>query len=38
MKALLAYIVVTRDIKLEEGKGLPRGFCIASLKFPGMRT
>ncbi|KAI0277140.1 cytochrome P450 [Russula aff. rugulosa BPL654] len=35
MKALLAYIVVTYDIKLEEGKEIPRGFCIASLKFPG---
>ncbi|KAF8491191.1 cytochrome P450 [Russula emetica] len=35
IKALLAYIVVTYDIKLEEGKELPRGFCIASMKFPG---
>ena len=35
MKALLAYIVVTYDIKLEEGKEIPRGFWIAAMKFPG---
>jgi hypothetical protein len=35
VKALLAYIVVTYDIKLEEGKKVPRGFCIASVYFPG---
>jgi hypothetical protein len=33
--ALLAYIVVTYDIKLEEGKEVPRGFCIASMRIPG---
>ncbi len=35
VKALLAYIVVMYDIKLEEGRGPPRGFYIAALHVPG---
>ncbi|KAH9992044.1 cytochrome P450 [Russula vinacea] len=35
MKALLAHIVTTYDIKFEEGKGVPREYSIAGLRFPG---
>jgi hypothetical protein len=35
VKALLAYIVATYDIKWEEGKGVPREHCIAGFRFPG---
>jgi hypothetical protein len=35
MKALLAYIVVTYDFKLEEGKKVPRGIEFAAARIPG---
>ncbi|KAI9511438.1 cytochrome P450 [Russula earlei] len=35
MKALLAHIIVTYDLKLEEGKKVPRQICIASSLIPG---
>jgi hypothetical protein len=35
IKALLAHIVATYDIELEEGKGIPRGRYIAGMRFPG---
>jgi len=35
MKALLAYIVVTYDIKFEEGTEAPRELCIAGLRIAG---
>lgn len=35
MKALLAHIVVTYDLKLEEGKKAPRPFCIATSRITG---
>jgi hypothetical protein len=35
IKAFLAYIVVTFDLKLEEGKEVPRELCIASSIIPG---
>jgi hypothetical protein len=35
MKALLAHIVVTYDLKLEEGKKVPRGFSFATARIPG---
>ncbi|KAF8504637.1 cytochrome P450 [Russula emetica] len=35
MKALLAHIVVTYDLKLEEGKKVPRGFNFATARIPG---
>ncbi|KAI0284729.1 cytochrome P450 [Russula brevipes] len=35
IKALLAHIVVTYDIKFEEGKGFPPDRCIAALRIPG---
>lgn len=34
IKAFLAYIVVTYDLKLEEGKEVPRELCIASSRIP----
>ncbi len=34
IKALLAYIVTTYDIKLEEGKSIPRERCFAGIRFP----
>jgi len=35
MKALLAHIVVTYDLKLEEGKKVPRQFCISTSRILG---
>jgi hypothetical protein len=35
MKALVAHIVTAYDIKFEEGKGVPREYSIAGLRFPG---
>lgn len=35
MKALLAYILVTYDFKLEEGKKVPRDFNFATARIPG---
>ena len=35
MKALLAHIVVTYDLKLEEGKKVPRELNIATTRIPG---
>ena len=35
IKALFAHILVTYDIKLEEGKEVPRGRYIAGMLFPG---
>ncbi|KAI9441476.1 cytochrome P450 [Lactarius indigo] len=35
VKALLAHIVVTYDIKFEEGKQAPRSFSIGSMRVPG---
>ena len=35
VKVLLAHVVVTYDIKFEEGKQAPRHFCIGSGRFPG---
>jgi hypothetical protein len=35
MKALLAYLVVTYDIKFEEGKEAPRELCIAGIRIAG---
>ncbi len=35
VKALIAHIVVTYDIKFEDGKGVPREHCIAGIRFPG---
>jgi hypothetical protein len=34
-KALFAYILVTYDVKFEEGKGVPHDFRIAGVRFPG---
>ena len=34
VKALFAHIVATYDVKCEEGKGVPRDFCIAGFRFP----
>jgi len=33
IKALLAYILATYDIKFEEGQGLPRKYCFAGSHF-----
>jgi hypothetical protein len=33
-KALFAHIVATYDVEFEEGKGLPRDFRIAGVRFP----
>ena len=35
VKALLAHVVVTYDIKFEEGKQAPRSLHIGSMRFPG---
>jgi len=35
VKALLAHILVTYDIKFEEGKRAPRSFIINSARIPG---
>jgi hypothetical protein len=35
MKALLAYILVTYDFKLEEGKKVPRDFNLVTARIPG---
>ena len=35
IKALLAHILVTYDIKLEDGKQVPRGVRIGTIRFPG---
>ena len=35
MKVLLAHMVVTYDIKFEEGKQTPQCLCIGSGRFPG---
>ncbi len=35
IKALFAYIVATYDIKFEEGKGVPGGWCLAEVRWPG---
>ena len=35
VKALLAHIVTTYDLKLEEGKKVPRQLCIATSRVPG---
>ena len=35
IKVLLAHIIANYDIKLEEGKRVPREHCIAALRFPG---
>jgi hypothetical protein len=35
VKALLAHIVVTFDIKFEEGKQAPRSIHIGSMRIPG---
>jgi cytochrome P450 len=35
MKALLAHIVITYDLKLEEGKKVPRPFCIGASRILG---
>jgi hypothetical protein len=35
MKALLAYMVVTYDLKLEEGKKIPRKFNISMANILG---
>jgi len=35
MKALLAHMVMTYDLKLEEGKKVPRQLCIGTSRIPG---
>ncbi len=35
IKALLAHIVASYDIKFEEGKGVPREFCNAGVRLAG---
>jgi len=35
MKALLAHMVITYDLKLEEGKEVPRQLCIGTSLIPG---
>ena len=35
MKAVIAHIVATYDVRFEEGKGVPRPICIAELRLPG---
>jgi hypothetical protein len=35
MKALLAHIVVTYDVKFEEGKGLPPERHMGTFRYPG---
>ncbi|KAI0287736.1 cytochrome P450, partial [Russula brevipes] len=34
IKALLAHIIMTYDIRFEEGKGAPREVCIAAMRIP----
>ncbi|KAI0287733.1 cytochrome P450 [Russula brevipes] len=34
VKALLAHIIMTYDIKFKEGKGAPREVCIGTMRFP----
>jgi hypothetical protein len=34
-KALLAHLVVTYDMKFEDGKNAPPGFCIATINIAG---
>ena len=35
IKALLAHIVVTYDVKFEEGSQAPRSFHVGSMRIPG---
>ena len=35
MKALLAHIIVTYDVKFEEGKGVPCERHVGMFRFPG---
>jgi hypothetical protein len=35
MKALLAHIVVTYDVKFEDGKGVPPELRMGAFRFPG---
>jgi hypothetical protein len=35
VKALLAHMVVTYDMKIKEGKGVPPDLCIAGMRIPG---
>ncbi|KAI9440521.1 cytochrome P450 [Lactarius indigo] len=35
LKALLAHVIVTYDVKFEEGKQAPRGFIINGIRIPG---
>jgi hypothetical protein len=35
VKALLAHMVVTYDMKFEDGKGVPPDLCIAGIRVPG---
>jgi hypothetical protein len=35
VKALFAHIIATYDVKFEDGKGVPREVCVATLRFPG---
>jgi len=35
VKALFAHILVTYEFKLEDGKGVPREICFASVRIPG---
>jgi hypothetical protein len=35
MKALLAHIVATYDIKFAEGSGVPREVFLSGLRYPG---
>ena len=34
IKAFLAYIITTYDIKLEEGKSIPPGFYVSGMRGP----
>jgi hypothetical protein len=34
IKAMFAHIIATYDIKFEQGKGVPRDFWIAEMRFP----
>lgn len=36
VKALLAHMVVTYDMKFEEGKGAPPDRCVAGIRIPGL--
>jgi hypothetical protein len=35
LKTLFAYIVMTYDIKFEEGNGVPRDICVAEMRSAG---